>query len=62
MLYTYSEYALEEDRLVNSEETLIMTEDYVVLKEGNGYQELYIKDGYLDLETVYIQFRGNTYL
>lgn len=47
-------------RVVNSAGTLIMTKDYEVLKEGDGYQELHIKDGYLALDTVYIQFRGNS--
>ena len=49
-------------RLVDSEEMRIMEDGYVVLKEGGGYEKLNIMDEYLDLETVYIQFRGNTYL
>lgn len=39
---------------------LIMEDDYVKLKEGNGYKDIEIINGYLDLETVYLQFRGNT--
>ena len=49
-----------QSRVVNSSGTLIMKKDYVVLNEGEGYEELPIKDGYLSLKTVYIQFRGNT--
>ncbi len=47
-------------RLVNSVGLLIMTSTYEVLKEGDGYQQLQIKEGYLASKTVYIQFRGNT--
>lgn len=47
-------------RIINSSGTLIMTKDYVSLKEGDGYQDLNIKEGYLADKTVYIQFRGNT--
>lgn len=46
-------------RLVNSSDTLIMIDNFVALQEGSGYQRLEIQEGYLDLETVYIQFRGN---
>ncbi len=49
-------------RLVDSSATPIMTSNYVILLEGSGYQKLNIMDEYLDLETVYIQFRGNTSL
>lgn len=49
-------------RLVDSSETLIMKNNYVTLLEGSGYQRLDIQEQYLDLETVYIQFRGNTSL
>lgn len=37
-----------------------MKDDFVGIKEGSGYKDLKIEDGYLNLETVYIQFRGNT--
>lgn len=47
-------------RVVNSSGTLIMTTNKVVLEEGGGYQLLDIKDIYSHLETVYIQFRGNS--
>lgn len=47
-------------RIVDSSGTLIMTKDYVVLKEGDGYQDLDIKEGYQALSPVYIQFRGNS--
>ncbi|MCM1091392.1 MAG: hypothetical protein NC092_08200 [Butyrivibrio sp.] len=47
-------------RLVNSSGTLIMTATYVVLNESEGYKKLYIADGYLNENPVYIQFRGNT--
>lgn len=47
-------------RIVNSSGTLIMTKDYAVLNEGDGYKDLSIKEGYLSLDTVYIQFRGNS--
>lgn len=33
---------------------------YVVLKEGAGDQQIFVKNGYLNVPTVYIQFRGNT--
>ena len=46
-------------RLVDSSDTLIMIDNFVALQEGSGYQRLEIQEGYLDLETVYIQFRGN---
>lgn len=39
---------------------LIMEKDYETLTEGAGYKDIEIKNGYLDLETVYLQFRGNT--
>lgn len=47
-------------RLVNSSDTLIMEDNFVILQEGSGYRHIDILEGYLDLETVYIQFRGNT--
>ena len=47
-------------RVVNAQGNLIMSENYVVIKEGTSYQKLYIKDGYLNEKTVYLQFRGNT--
>lgn len=47
-------------RVVNFKGVLIMTSSYKVLNEGDGYQELYIKEGYLANKTVYIQFRGNS--
>lgn len=53
-------YTKIQARLVNSSGTLIMTEEYKVLKESEGFEELYIKEGYLSASTVYIQFRGNT--
>ncbi|MBD5476865.1 MAG: hypothetical protein HDR17_12960 [Lachnospiraceae bacterium] len=60
-LYGTDNFSRIQTRLVNSEETLIMEDDFVILKEGDGYQEIYIMEGYLGLETVYIQFRGNIY-
>lgn len=54
-------YEKIQTRLVNSSETTILEDaDYVVLKEGDKYTKLHIKEGYLDNKTVYIQFRGNT--
>lgn len=47
-------------RIVNSSGALIMTSNYEVLKEGDGYKMLYIKEGYLANKTVYLQFRGNS--
>lgn len=35
-------------------------EGVVTLKEGSGYQNLTIKEGYLNCTTVYFQFRGNS--
>lgn len=37
-----------------------MTSNYVILKEGDGYQNLHIQEGYLASKLVYIKFRGNT--
>lgn len=53
-------YTKIQTRLVNSSGTLIMTKDYETLTEGDVVTPLYIKEGYLSYNTVYIQFRGNT--
>ncbi len=53
-------YERIQTRLVNESGKLIMTSDYVVLKEGEGYKNLQIKEGWLDKKTIYIQFRGNS--
>lgn len=47
-------------KLVNRIGVLIMTSNYVILKEGDGYQNLHIQEGYLASKLVYIKFRGNT--
>lgn len=48
-------------RIVNGQGTMILRDgSYATLKEGTGYQKLYIKDGYLNEKTVYLQFRGNS--
>ena len=47
-------------RLVNYSGTLIMDKEYEVLKEGETYKKLTIKEGYLSENPVYIQFRGNS--
>lgn len=47
-------------RIVDDKGKWIMTDDYVVLPEGGGFQNLNIKEGYLNYKTVYIEFRGNT--
>lgn len=47
-------------RILNSQGVKIMDSDYEVLKEGDGYKNFYIKEGYLNEERVYIEFRGNS--
>lgn len=47
-------------RIVNSSGSSIMDSSYVVLEEGKDGERLYIKEGCLNLTTIYIQFRGNT--
>lgn len=53
-------YTKIQARLVDSSGERIMLDDCVILKEGSGYKHLYIMEGYQNLGTIYIQFRGNT--
>lgn len=46
--------------VVSNNNTTIMDGGYTVLKEGAGMYRLRIKDGYLNLKTVYFKFRGNS--
>ena len=47
-------------RVVTSQGMLIMNDSYKVLEEGKGVSEIDVKEGYLGLEQVSFQFRGNS--
>lgn len=47
-------------RIRNSDGDIIMNSSYVTLSETENTQYIPIKNGYLNTETVFFQFRGNT--
>ncbi len=47
-------------RIVDASGKLIMDKEYEVLEERKLVEALYIKEGHLSENPVYIQFRGNT--
>lgn len=46
--------------VVSNNNTTILKGEVATLTEGQGMKSLTIKDGYLDLRTVYFKFRGNS--
>ena len=53
-------YTKAQVRLVNGSGNQISEKSYVVLTEGSGWKKVKIADGYLNLKTIYFQFRGNS--
>ena len=47
-------------RVVNSSGTVISESTYIILTEGASITQIGLKEGYLNLSTVYFQFSGNT--